>query len=113
MTSHTRRSTEEGRASSLWLAIKLTYDTEADALLIELAAGAVERTIEVGRGTLADLDAEGRVLALDVIRPARPWLLDSVLERLELEAGDRAMLVGAFGRSPVLRLCPLAPLAGV
>ncbi|MBX5473738.1 MAG: DUF2283 domain-containing protein [Thermoleophilia bacterium] len=38
---------------------------EADALAIELAEGAVARTVEVGTGTLVDLDAAGRVLSIE------------------------------------------------
>ncbi len=90
--------------------MKLTYDTEADALLIELAAGDVERTVEVGPGTLVDLDRDARALAIEVIRPARTWPPDRVLACFGLEDCDRAILAGIWAARPTLELCELAPL---
>ncbi|MCC6222404.1 MAG: DUF2283 domain-containing protein [Thermoleophilia bacterium] len=90
--------------------MKLAYDLEVNALVVELAEGAVEHTVEVGLGTLADLDAGGHVLSIEVLNPGRRWPLERVLERFALGPSDRAMLTGIWASRLTLDLCELAPL---
>lgn len=57
--------------------MKLTYDHEDDALYVKLVEGErVSRTEQLDTGTLVDLDRFGRVLGIEVIRPARRWPLE-------------------------------------
>ena len=69
------------------------YDKDADALYIKLSDGEqIARTEQVDPGTLVDLDANGRVVGIDLIRPARAWPLDEVAERFEIADDDVAVL---------------------
>lgn len=72
--------------------MQLIYDNEADALEIKLGTGIVERTIEVDAGTLVDVDASGHVFTVEVIRPARRWPLDEILERFPIAREDAKVL---------------------
>jgi uncharacterized protein YuzE len=47
--------------------MRVTYDEKVDALTVRLREGAsIVRTVEVGLGLL-DLDADGRIVALEVL----------------------------------------------
>ncbi|HZY65843.1 MAG: DUF2283 domain-containing protein [Actinomycetota bacterium] len=46
--------------------MKLIYDTDTDALYIDLREGRVEESEEVAPGFILDLDAEGNVLGIDI-----------------------------------------------
>jgi uncharacterized protein YuzE len=70
----------------------LTYDSEADALYIELREGVVERTKSLEPGTLLDLDAHGRVVGVEVIRPARRWPVERVISEGHLPEEEAAAL---------------------
>jgi uncharacterized protein YuzE len=73
--------------------MKVEYDQQADALYIELNGTAeVARTVEIDPGTLVDLDADGRLLGVEVIRPARPWPLDEILSRFPADHDDARLL---------------------
>lgn len=48
--------------------MRFTYDTEADALAVELVPDAKSaRTVELGAGAYADYDRRGRLIALEVL----------------------------------------------
>ena len=81
--------------------ISYRYDTEAEALDIRLGEGIVARTVEFDTGTLADVDQDGRLIAIEVIQPARAWPLDEILDRFEIDENDAAILrtLGGAGRS--------------
>lgn len=51
--------------------MKLIYDTDTDALYIELREGRVEESEEAATGFVLDLDAEGNVLGIDIDSEAR------------------------------------------
>ena len=55
--------------------MKVTYDQQADALYIEVDDTPVARTLHIDRGTLVDLDSQGHLIGVELIRPARPWPL--------------------------------------
>jgi uncharacterized protein YuzE len=76
--------------------VKLTYDARASALYIRLAAGKVARTPQIDEGTLVDLDADGRLLGIEVLRPGSAWPLAEILRRWEVSDGDAAMLMVAY-----------------
>jgi uncharacterized protein YuzE len=72
--------------------MKFQYDQEADALMITIKDGLVARTEMVDSGTLLDLDQQGTLLGIEVIRPARDWPLDEILSRYEMSEADSQAL---------------------
>lgn len=69
-----------------------TYDYEADALYISLAAGTVARTDEVEPGTLVDVDTAGAAQGIEVLHPARSWPLEKIIGRYRIGSDAAAML---------------------
>ena len=74
----------------------LDYDREADAVDIALSDGIVARTVEIDPGTLIDVDAQGRVLSIEVIHPRRRWPLGEILDRFTIDDEDAAMLAALW-----------------
>ena len=73
--------------------MKFTYDQAADALDIQLLPDTlVSRTVQLDRGTLVDLDQQGRVVSIEVIRPARRWPLAEILERFPVDEESAGVL---------------------
>lgn len=68
------------------------YDQRADALDIRLGDTLVARTEQIDPGTLVDLDEHGRIVSIEVIRPARRWPLDEILDRFEIAEVDAHVL---------------------
>lgn len=89
----------------------LEYDRDADALAITLAAGIVARTEEIDAGTLVDLDERGNVLAIEVIRPERPWPIDEIAARFGLSDEEVDVLKGLRRGDGTLEFSEPAPLA--
>ena len=56
--------------------MKITYDKYADAMSIVLADAEVEETKSVAPGFFADYDADGRVIALEILRTAQKYDFD-------------------------------------
>jgi uncharacterized protein YuzE len=73
--------------------MKVQYDQAADALYVTLGDGEiVARTIRIDTGTLVDVDHLGRPMGIEIIRPARPWPLQEILERFQVRDEDRRLL---------------------
>lgn len=72
--------------------MKFQYDQEADALMISIRDGLVARTEMIDSGTLLDLDEHGALLGIEVIRPARDWPLDEILDQYEVSETDSQAL---------------------
>lgn len=72
--------------------MELIYDNDADALEIVFRPGIVSRTVEIDVGTLVDVDEHGNVTSLEVIRPSRPWPLDEIFQRFEIDERDAEQL---------------------
>jgi len=68
--------------------VRISYDPQADALYIELRTVPPADSVDLEEGVTADLDAEGRVVGLEVLDATErlgPDALASVaLERLPL-----------------------------
>jgi uncharacterized protein YuzE len=65
---------------------RATFDPEAGALVVELADGVVSGTIPYPDDAhLVDIDAEGQVLALEILDPDHP-LIDQIATRFGFEA---------------------------
>ena len=75
-----------------------TYDAQAEALYIGLREreGHVARTVEIDVSTMADEDADGNLLGIEVLSPGRLWPLAEVLKRYEVSADDAAMLMASY-----------------
>ena len=56
--------------------MKITYDRDADAMSIVLADAEVEETKSVAPGFFADYDADGRVIALEILNTTRKYEFD-------------------------------------
>jgi uncharacterized protein YuzE len=80
-----------------------SYDLDADALYIKLADRPIARTTQLDPGTLADLDAEGALVGIEVIQPQRVWPLDSILTRFAVSEDDARELRAYFPHPPQLR----------
>ncbi len=81
--------------------MKVQYDQEADALYVTLEdGGMVAKTIRVDAGTLVDVDHLGRPVGIEIIRPARPWPLERILERFQVRDEDRRLLEELQGEEP-------------
>lgn len=78
--------------------MKLSVDTTADAMYIELAdrSGKVARTVAIDDRTNVDLDAEGTLLGIEVIAPGRFWPLAEILARYEVSRDDQAMIMALY-----------------
>jgi uncharacterized protein YuzE len=89
--------------------MKVEYDQQADALYIALARDIrAARTVRIDPGTLVDLDGNGGLLGVEVIRPARPWPLDEILSRFPADPAD-AVVLRLLERN-ALRMFAPAPL---
>lgn len=53
--------------------MKFTYDPEVDALNVELLAGESARTVELTPNVFADLDANGRLLSVEVLAASESY----------------------------------------
>ena len=73
--------------------MKVEYDQEADALYVTLGDGEiVARTVRIDAGTLVDLDRLGRPMGIEIIHPARPWPLQDIFERFQVQDDCRRLL---------------------
>lgn len=96
--------------------MKLTWDPDSDALYVRFLDDdeAVSRTEQLDTGTLVDLDRFGRVLGIEVLRPARSWPLEEVLSKFDIAEVDERALRAMFDRSGLDRRFPFAkPVATV
>jgi uncharacterized protein YuzE len=66
--------------------MKLIYDPETDSLYVDLSSKPSAESREVSEGVIADFDAEGRIVGLD-IEHASERLDLSVLEAQHLPTG--------------------------
>ena len=77
----------------------IRWDIEGDALSIRLRDGIVVQTREIDSGTLVDLDASGRLVSIEVIRPGRAWPLETIIADYEIDADRVATLRSLWGGS--------------
>lgn len=72
--------------------MRAQYDWDADCLYIQLTDEPVSRTETLDAGTLVDLDRRGQLRGIEVIRPARPWPLEKIINRYPLSEQDARIL---------------------
>lgn len=66
------------------MSFTVTYDPEADALYVRSGSGQRARTIEVDDRHYADVDADGRLVGLEILYPAFPMRLAELAQRFAL-----------------------------
>lgn len=66
--------------------MRLTYDTEVDALTIVVSRESVERTADVGNGRFVDLDEDGNVVALEILDASSGFELRDLMNEYDLQA---------------------------
>lgn len=91
--------------------MRFEYDKDADALDITLSVGIVARTVEIDSGTLVDLDESGNIIAIEVVRPMRPWPLEEVLEQFGIDDDDVAVLRALWNENSRYPFAEPVPLA--
>lgn len=72
--------------------MRLTYDTEVDALTIEVTREAVERTEDAGEGRYIDFDDEGNIVALEILDASHGFDLMDLIERYPLRRRGSALV---------------------
>jgi uncharacterized protein YuzE len=77
--------------------MNMRYDSEVDALYIQLTPASIVRSEQVETGTLVDLDRTGMVVGVEVIRPARHWPLASILSGFQVADPDANILRALWG----------------
>jgi uncharacterized protein YuzE len=76
--------------------MRLEYDLDVSALYIVLSDSPVAVTREHGDNANVDLDAEGRVVGIEVISAAHSWPLQAILSEYAIEETDAAQLLRYF-----------------
>ena len=74
------------------------FDQQADALYIEVAPRLVARTVEFDPGTMLDVDEAGTLIGIEIIRPARDWHLQAILDRYPINEDDTLQLLSIWQR---------------
>jgi uncharacterized protein YuzE len=73
--------------------VELNYDKTANALEILFEGGGiVARTIQFDAGTLVDIDEQGAIVTIEVIRPARRWPLEEILADFTVDDTEAEIL---------------------
>lgn len=80
--------------------VALSFDIDADALYVQISTEPVARTADLDQGSLVDLDAEGRVVGLEIIAPARRWPIEDFLQRFEVPLDAVATLRSIYQLAP-------------
>jgi uncharacterized protein YuzE len=65
--------------------MRLTYDTDVDALTIVVSREPVEQTVDVRQGRFIDLDDEGRVVAIEILDASQGFELRDLIEQYDLQ----------------------------
>lgn len=76
--------------------IELKWDTEADALYVDLGSAEWDRTDEIEDGTYVYVDAHGNPTGIEVHHPDRSWPLENILTRYAMSAQTAAELRAYF-----------------
>ena len=67
-------------------------DEKTDALYIYLSDGRPAATREVAEGTIVDLDADGRLIGIEVICLHRSWPVEEILDAYTVSEADETRL---------------------
>ena len=64
--------------------MRITFDTEADALTLVVSREPVERTVDAREGRFIDIDADGNVVALEILDASHGFELRDLLDEYDL-----------------------------
>lgn len=65
--------------------MRLTYDTDVDALTIVVSREPVERTVDVREGRFIDLDEAGRVVGIEILDASQGFELRDLIAKYDLQ----------------------------
>lgn len=65
--------------------MRITYDTEVDALTLVVSREEVERTTDVGKGRLIDFDEHGNIVAIEILDVSRGFELLDLMDKYDLK----------------------------
>lgn len=88
--------------------MNFSYDDTDDALYIELSTSLVDQTHQIDAGTMVDVDNFGRVVGIEVLRPARDWPLEAIKERFQLDSDAKKILDSLWGHQNPARIYTFA-----
>ncbi len=74
--------------------MKITYDKNVDAMTILLANLDIEETRDIAPGVYVDYDADGRVVALEILKASQKYDLSDI----EMQPSDPYMSLSDAGR---------------
>ena len=74
--------------------MKITYDKNVDAMTILLANLDIEETRDIAPGVYVDYDADGRVVALEILKASQKYDLSDI----EMQPPDPYMSLSDAGR---------------
>jgi uncharacterized protein YuzE len=72
--------------------VRITYDTEVDALTIVVSRESVDRTVDVREGRYIDLAADGNVVALEIIDASHGFELRDLMAEYDLSSVIEALV---------------------
>lgn len=75
--------------------MRISYSEAGDALYIRMSDAGdvlVSRTVQMDSGTMVDLDRFGKLVGIEVLRPARTWPLDEILTQYDLDDDSASTL---------------------
>jgi uncharacterized protein YuzE len=65
--------------------VRISFDSDVDGLTFVVSDRAVARTVEAGEGRLVDLDADGNVVAIEILGASHGIQLQDLAESYDLE----------------------------
>ncbi len=72
--------------------MRITFDTEVDALTLVVSSEPVERTVDVRDGRFIDLDADGNIVALEILDASQGIDLRDLLADYDLQPLIEALI---------------------
>ena len=67
--------------------MRLAYDAQADVLGLVFQDGVVERSREIARGVIVNLDSDGEAVAVEVLS-AKRWIGKTGLSQIAIDLQD-------------------------
>jgi uncharacterized protein YuzE len=73
--------------------MRWTFDLDANAVFIFLGEPPVAGQVEMPDGVVVDVDANGSVVAIEVLSPGAGWDIDTIVTRFALDDETRRSLL--------------------
>jgi len=65
--------------------MRITYDTETDALTLVVTRESVDKTVDAGEGRFIDLDDDGQIVAVEILDVSQGFHLHDLMDRFDLK----------------------------